>query len=310
MTDKLYNNLSDYFKERFKQKVWKVPVYAGLTCPNRDGSKGFGGCVYCEPSTLVRGSYRQDMGVTEQIDAGIKAASKKVKAEKFIAHFQANTNTYGPLDYLEGLYREAIKHPKVAGLSISTRPDCAGDEVLDLLAAIKKETGLLWLELGLQSSKDSTLEFVKRGHTAADFADAVERAANRGIDVVAHVIFGLPGEELSDMVATVEFISSLPVRGVKFHQLDVVKGTPLEAIYERGEVKPLSLEEYVKAVVESIEVLRPDIVVCRLSGDTPEEFLIAPDWGIKKLAIKNRIERLFKQRGSTQGKRFRKKSAT
>ena len=305
MSDKLYNNLSDYFKERFGQKVWKVPIYAGLTCPNRDGTKGSGGCVFCEPSTLVSTSYKEGMSVTEQIDSGIKAASKKVKAGKFIAHFQANTNTYAPLNYLEGLYREAIKHPLVAGLSVSTRPDCAGDEVLDLLAAIKKETGFLWLELGLQSSKDSTLELVKRGHIAADFADAVERAAKRGIDVVAHVIFGLPGEELSDMLATVEFISSLPVWGVKFHQLDVVRNTPLEAMYERGEVKPLSLEEYAKAVVESIEVLRPDIVVCRLSGDTPKEFLIAPDWGAKKLAIKNRIERLLKERGGFQGKRFR-----
>ena len=309
MSDKLYNNLSDYFKERFGQKVWKVPIYAGLTCPNRDGTKGSGGCVFCEPSTLVWGSYKQGMSVTEQIDSGIKAASKKVKAEKFIAHFQANTNTYAPLNYLEGLYREAIKHQLVAGLSVSTRPDCAGDEVLDLLAAIKKETGFLWLELGLQSSKDSTLELVKRGHIAADFVDAVERAAKRGIDVVAHVIFGLPGEDMSDMIATAEFISSLPVRGVKFHQLDVVRNTPLEAMYERGEVKPLSLEEYVKAVVESIEVLRPDIVVCRLSGDTPKEFLIAPDWGAKKLAIKNRIERLLKERGGFQGKRFRGNSA-
>jgi len=309
MTDKLYNNLSDYFKERFGEKVWKVSVYAGLTCPNRDGTKGAGGCVYCEPSTLVSTSYKQGMSVTEQIDVGIKTASKKVKAEKFIAHFQANTNTYAPLEYLEGLYREAVRHPKVAGLSVSTRPDCAGDEVLGLLAAIKKETGLLWLELGLQSSKDSTLELVKRGHTAADFADAVERAAKQGIDAVAHVIFGLPGEELSDMLATVEFISSLPVWGVKFHQLDVVRNTPLEEMYEQGLVKLLSLEAYVRAVVESIEVLRPDIVVCRLSGDTPKELLVAPDWGAKKLAIKNRIERLLKERGSIQGKRFRGNSA-
>ncbi|MEK7880351.1 MAG: TIGR01212 family radical SAM protein [Deltaproteobacteria bacterium] len=308
MSDKLYNNLSDYFKERFGQKVWKVPIYAGLTCPNRDGTKGTGGCVYCKPSTLVWGSYKEGMGVTEQIDSGIKAASKKVKAEKFIAHFQANTNTYARLDYLEGLYREAVRHPLVAGLSVSTRPDCAGDEVLDLLAAIKKETGFLWLELGLQSSKDSTLELVKRGHTAADFADAVERALRRGIDVVAHIIFGLPGEELSDMIATAEFISSLPVWGVKFHQLDVVRNTPLEEMYKQGLVKLLSLEEYVRAVVESIEVLRPDMVVCRLSGDTPKEFLIAPDWGAKKLAIKNRIERLLKERGGFQGKRFRQNS--
>ncbi|MFZ3072125.1 MAG: TIGR01212 family radical SAM protein [Thermodesulfobacteriota bacterium] len=305
MSDKLYNNLSDYFKERFGQKVWKISIYAGLTCPNRDGTKGVGGCVFCEPSSLVWGSYKEGMGVIEQIEAGIEMASRKGKVGKFIAHFQANTNTYAELDYLEGLYREALSHPLVAGLSISTRPDCASDEVLDLLAAIKKDTRLLWLELGLQSSKDSTLEFMKRGHTSRDFFEAVERAASRGIDVVAHIIFGLPGEELSDMIATAEFISSLPVRGVKFHQLDIVRGTPLEAMYERGEVKPLSLEQYVRAVVESIEVLRPDMVVCRLSGDTLKEFLVAPDWGAKKLTIKNRIERLLKERGGFQGKRFR-----
>jgi radical SAM protein (TIGR01212 family) len=301
--EKRYNTLSDYLKRRFKEKVYKVSLNAGFTCPTRDGSKGNGGCIYCESATLVPKDYTPGMSITEQLAKGIENVRQRHKAKKFIAYFQVNTNTYADISRLKTLYTEALRHPKVLALAVSTRPDCVGDEVLDLLRRLKRKKHL-WLDLGLQSANDETLKLINRGHTAGDFKGAVLRAARRGIDVCAHLIIGLPGEGRAEITDTIKFISNLPVCGVKFHQLQVVRGTPLERMYKRGEIKALNLEEYASVVVDCLELLPDEVVVHRLSGDTPGDLLVAPRWGVNKFVVTDRIERLLRQRHTCQGAKF------
>jgi radical SAM protein (TIGR01212 family) len=264
-----------------------------------------GGCTYCLPDALRPGAY-EVLGrtVTEQLALGMERLKARYRAEKFIAYFQINTNTHAPAAELRRLYLEAVSHPEVVGLAVSTRPDCVGDDVLDLLAEVaeKKE---IWLELGLQSANDRTLDRIGRGHTAADFALAAARSRARGIDVCAHLIVGLPGEDRDDLMRTVEFISDAGVWGVKFHQLQVLRGTPLEQDYRDGTVRVLGLEEYARLVVESIEALPPGVVVHRLCGDAPQSFIVAPEWGGGKFEVIRKIEGLMSETDTRQGCRWR-----
>ena len=309
---KRYRPLAEYLVERFGGRVYKVTIDAGFTCPHK-GDGGEGGCIYCAPDTLrVIGNKGGDgrgegpLSVTEQIDLNVERLRKRYKkATSFIAYFQINTNTYAPVDELRLLYNEAARHPDICGLAVSTRPDCVADEVLDLLSEVN-ESKPLWLELGLQSAKDETLRAINRGHTAADFEDAVMRAAVRGIDVCAHLILGLPGETRGDMVATARFIATLPVWGVKFHQLQVVAGTPLEKLYDNTNRRslPLTLDEYTDAVVECLEVLSPDTVVHRLVGDTPRKMLVGTGWGVDKGEVIKKIEAILLERGTFQGAKY------
>ena len=298
--EKRYNTLSDYLKRRFGEKVFKVSLNAGFTCPTRDGTRGKGGCIYCEPATLVPKDYTPGTSITEQLEKGIENVRKRHKAKKFIAYFQVNTNTYADIARLKSLYTEALRHPKVLALAVSTRPDCVDDKVFELLREFK-QLKHLWLELGLQTANDETLKLINRGHTAGDFKDAALRAAERGIDVCAHLIIGLPGEGREDVLRTIRFVSSLPVWGVKFHQLQVVRGTPLEEMYKRGGIKTLNLEDYASLVVDCLELLPDEVVVHRLSGDTPRELLVAPEWGVNKFVVTDRIERLLEERHTCQG---------
>lgn len=291
--DKLYLTLSDFLKSKFGEKVFKVSLDAGFTCPNRDGSKGTGGCIYCNSETLVPLSYTGE-NIKGQLLSGMEKVRKRHNANKFIAYFQINSNTYAPIDYLKKIYREALL-PDIVGLAVSTRPDCVDDEVLDLLQELKKEH-FLWLELGLQTANDSTLASVNRGHTAAEFRGAVERARLRDIDVCAHIIIGLPGETRDDMLATARFLAESRVWGVKFHQLQVLKDTPLLKLYEEGKIKTLSLDEYAAIVAESLTILPPSTIVHRLSGDAPLKYLVAPRWGANKFIVAEHIERLLKLR--------------
>ena len=299
---KLYNPLSGYLKDRFKCRVCKVTIDTGLSCPNRDGTKGVGGCDYCVSSVLLPKALASGTDVKSQLDEGIAYVRGRHKAEKFIAYFQVNTSTHAPLEELEKLFRAALI-PEVACVAVSTRPDSLGDGVISLLSEIKKEKPL-WVELGLQSANDATLERVNRGHTAAEFKDAVIRAAAAGIDICAHAIIGLPGEEKSDVIDTMRFIASLPVWGIKFHQLQVLKGTKLEEAWERGEVKILSLDEYADLVVECLEVLPPEVVVHRLSGDAPIRYIIAPKWGGGKFRIIDKIVGLMNEKKTFQGAKY------
>lgn len=301
--EKRYNTLSNYLKKRFGCRVYKVTLNAGFTCPNRDGTEGTGGCIYCEAATLLPKGYSPGMSVTEQLETGIERVISRHKAEKFIAYFQINTNTYADIGRLKKLYNEALGHPEVIALAVSTRPDCLGGEVLELLRELK-QLKHLWLELGLQSANDATLGFIKRGHTVEDFKGAALRAAERGIDVCAHLIIGLPGEERTDVINTIKFIAGLPVWGVKFHQMQVVKGTPLERMYNNKEIKTLNLEDYASLVVDCLELLPEDVIVHRLSGGVPRGFLAAPLWGVNKFEVTDRIEGLLAERETRQGAKF------
>lgn len=301
----LYNSLSAYLKDRFGCRVYKVTVDTGLSCPNRDGTRGIGGCHFCVSSALLPKAYASGADVKGQLLEGIEYVRKRHKAEKFIAYFQLNTNTHAPIGELESLFRESLI-PEVACLAISTRPDCLGDGVVGLLAGIKKERPL-WVELGLQSANDATLGRINRGHTAAEFKDAAMRAAAAGIDVCAHAIIGLPGEAKADIINTMRFIASLPVWGVKFHQLQVLKGTRLEEAWKRGEVETLSIDEYASIVADCLEELPPRMVVHRLCGDAPLRYIVAPKWGGGKFRIIEKITAVLKERKSFQGARHKGK---
>lgn len=302
-----YRTLSAYLKERYGGPAQKVIVNAGLSCPTRDGVKGTGGCTYCSPESLLSYSYEGGDTVTEQIERGIahvRNMRSGPRAERFIAYFQTNTSTYGDIGRLKKLYREAAGHPAVVAICVSTRPDALGTEVLDLFTELKKETDL-WLELGLQSANDETLRRIGRGHTVKEFRDAATNAKARGIDVVAHVIAGLPGEGRVEFLDTVRFVADLGLWGIKFHQLDIVKGAPMEEAYNKGEIPLLSLEEYTSIVVESLEILPSEVVVHRLLGRTHKEDLIAPLWSLKARGVRAGIDKLLEERGTRQGARYR-----
>lgn len=305
MKDRLlkpYNPLSAYLKERFGCKVYKVTVDAGFTCPNRDGTKGSLGCAYCNAEALVPRDYAGAVDIGAQLRLGINKVRERHKAEKFIAYFQMNTNTHASVDQLRSIYAAALI-PEVAGVAISTRPDCLSDEVIGILSEIKSKRPI-WLELGLQTSNDATLLRINRRHSVADFSSAVGRARLAGIDVCAHIIIGLPGEGRPEALSTVRFVAGLDLWGVKFHQLQVLKDTALEAVYLKGELDILELEEYASIVVDSLELLSPSTVIHRLSGDAPRRFIIAPDWGVNKFIIDELIIEMMRKRGTRQGARY------
>ncbi len=299
---KPYNSLSAHLKDRFGCRVYKVTIDTGLSCPNRDGTRGVGGCDFCVSSALLPKAFTSGADVRGQLLEGIEYVRKRHKAEKFIAYFQVNTNTHAPVKELEKTFREVLI-PEVACVAISTRPDCLDDGVLGLLSEIKKERPL-WVELGLQSANDVTLERVNRGHSAAEFKDAVLRAAAHGLDVCAHAIIGLPGEEKADIINTMRFIASLPVWGVKFHQLQVLKGTRLEEAWRRGEVRTLDIDEYASIAAECLEELPPHVVVHRLCGDAPLRYIVAPKWGGGKFRIIEKITAVLAERNTFQGAKY------
>jgi len=285
-----FHTLSAYLKDKYGQKVYKVALDAGLTCPNRDGSLGRGGCLYCNPDSLKPKDPVSVTDIAGQLADGISRMRVRHTAKKFIAYFQSNTNTYAPVEYLEEVFKTTLAHDDVVGLAVSTRPDCLGEDVLDLLAKINKSKNL-WVELGLQSANDQTLKAMNRGHCAADFATAMSGCGARNIPVCAHVILGLPGEVEADMLRTMEFLSGLNVWGVKFHQLQIMRGTPLYERYKKGDIKTLGLEEYTWLVIRCLDALPPEVVVHRLCADTPDAFLVAPQWGLNKFLILERITR-------------------
>lgn len=298
-----YNQLSGWLKARFGQKVFKITVNAGMTCPNRDGTKGTDGCVYCAEEALVPKNSQSPSSVIEQITVGRERIRMRHNDDNFIAYFQLGSNTHAPARRLKNIFSGALCFADVVCIAVSTRPDCLGEDVLDLLCEIRK-TKPLWIELGLQSSNDATLERINRCHASADFEDAVTRAHRRGIDVCAHVILGLPGETKDDMLETMRLVASMPVWGVKFHQLQVLRGTLLERMLQTGDVRTLSLEEYVGLVVECLELLPPDTVIHRLCGDSPERYLIAPKWGANKFIVKEKTLKLLSERKTFQGAKF------
>jgi len=298
-----YLDLNFYLRRRFGERVQKITLDAGLTCPNRDGRVGVGGCLYCNERGSGTGAWARGLTITQQLEEGISRLKTRYGARKFIAYFQSFSNTYAPLNGLKGLYQEALAFPEVVGLSIGTRPDCLADEVLELLAGYARQY-LVWLELGLQSAHDATLARLNRGHDVACFSEAVGRAAARGLEVIAHVILGLPGEGPEEMAATAAYLAGLPFKGVKIHLLYVIRGSGLAGLYEAGEYQCLSETEYVQSVVDFIELLPPHSVIHRLTGDPHPEELLAPDWCLNKSRVLRLIKEEFSRRGSRQGSRW------
>jgi uncharacterized protein len=294
-----YTDLSTHLRQRFGCRVHKIAIDAGLTCPNRDGSRGVGGCIYCNALGSGTGASLRAT-VAEQIRAARPFLGKRYKAEKFIAYFQSFSNTYAPVGRLRALWEEALAEEDIVGLSIGTRPDCVGGEVLDLLGEFARSTALT-LELGLQSIHDRTLSLINRGHTAAEFLDAVSRVRERGIEVCVHVILGLPGETRADMLETALALASLDIQGVKLHLQYVVRGTPLHRMFERGEYRCLEAEEYADILCAFVAHLPSRVVIHRLTGDPHREELAAPLWALDKGNVLRLIGETFRSTGLRQG---------
>ena len=276
-----YLSLNHYLKQKFGERVQKIPLDAGLSCPNRDGSKGRTGCIYCDPKGSGTGLAAKGMSVSEQMHQGIEWAKKRYNARKFIAYFQSFSNTYGPLELLERLYLQSLQGPEVVGVAIGTRPDCIDRERLKLIAKIFKDK-MIWIELGLQSANNHTLNLINRGHTVEQFEKAVHLIKEFNFSICAHVIFGLPEETKQDMEETINYINSLPIDGIKFHQLYILENVPIFRLYQKGQIKPMSQTEYANMVAWAIKQLRPNMVIQRLTGDPPRHGLAAPVWSREK----------------------------
>ncbi len=304
--ERRYNDFPSYFKKTFSERVQKVSIDAGFTCPNRDGKKGVGGCTYCNNKTFKPNYCDLDKSVTTQIQEGVDFFSKKYKAMKFLAYFQAYTNTYAPLENLKELYEEALQHPKIVGLVISTRPDCVDAELLDYLAELNKKVYVM-VEFGLESHLNRSLELINRGHTFDESVWALEETAKRGINNCAHMILGLPGETRSDFLEQAKVISELPVKNLKLHQLQIHKGTRLEKEYAKNpeQFNLFTAENYTELVVDYLELLNPKIYVERFISQAPVEMLIAPKWGLKNFEFVAKVEKRLKERDTWQGRLFK-----
>ncbi|MFZ0133012.1 MAG: TIGR01212 family radical SAM protein [Desulfobacterales bacterium] len=298
-----YNDYTTYLRSIYGCRVQKISVDAGLTCPNRDGTLSTGGCIYCNDRGSGTGAHAGGLSITDQLLAGKAALSRRYKAKKFIAYFQSFSNTYAPVARLRRLYGEALAVDDIVGLAIGTRPDCASDPVLDLLAGYAADH-LVWIEYGLQSAHDATLALINRGHDAACFRKAVTAAHARGLNVCAHVILGLPTEGRAEMLETACFLADLPVLGVKLHLLYVVRGTALERLYRAGDYRCLSQAAYVDLVCDFLERLPARMVIQRLTGDPHRAELVAPLWSLRKRETLDLIAAVFAQRDSWQGRRL------
>jgi len=306
---KRYRDYNSYLKEIFGERVQKISLDAGFNCPNRDGTISDTGCLFCDSRGSGSGAMiNRGLSIDDQIMEGRRSAEKRYKARKFIAYFQSFTNTYAPLPRLRDLYTRALDHEGMVGLSIGTRPDCVDEDILALISSFQKDY-LVWIEFGLQSAHDVTLSRINRGHDVACFEKGVRLASEYGLKICAHVIIGLPGESHDMMMGTARYISGLPIAGVKIHSLYVTKGTPLAALYDKGEYKCLERDEYVEEVVDFLEILPPELVIQRLTGDPVRKDLIAPLWTLKKTENIRLINRRLEERDTWQGKRYLKSTA-
>jgi len=303
---KRYRDLKGFWRNLFGCNVYKLPIDAGFTCPNRDGSASTGGCIYCDG----RGSRLRQAGplpsVSEQIQRGKAYYAKHRQAEKFIAYFQTFTNTYGPIDQLKRLYDEALAEEDVIGLSVGTRPDCVPDDVISLLENYTKDFHV-WLELGLQSVHDKTLQFINRGHAADIFLDAVRRASGGKLHICTHIIVGLPGETREEIIETARVLATLPIHGIKIHALLALKGTNMGDLYEQGKITLMEKDDYVQTVCDILEILPPEMVIQRLTADGYRDIFLAPPWAINKMDVLNAIDGELDKRDTYQGIYYRRK---
>ncbi|HTY21661.1 MAG TPA: TIGR01212 family radical SAM protein [Desulfomonilaceae bacterium] len=301
-TEPRYHSVSSWLKQTFGETVRKIALDAGLGCPNRDGSIGRHGCLYCNPRGSGTGAYTRGLSITEQIDRSTQFLSARYSCRKFIVYFQSFTNTYGDPEHLSAIYAEALKPEQIVGLAVGTRPDCVPDPVLDLLASLHRDR-LVWVEYGLQSIHPRTLELINRGHGPDVFFDAVNRTRKRGIPVVAHLILGLPGESVQDMRETARAVAAAGVDGVKLHPLYVIRGTGLERLYLDQQYRPMTEEESLLATFSMLEVLPWDVVVHRMTSDPHAEELVAPHWMLDRRGVRRRLEQAMKEADFRQGSR-------
>ena len=300
-----YNELSVWFSKIFSFKVQKISLNAGFTCPNRDGSVGYGGCTYCNNQTFNPAYCRTEKSVTEQLEEGKQFFARKYPDMKYLAYFQAYTNTYGELQELKRKYEEALQVPDVVGIVIGTRPDCMPDELLDYLEELNHRTFLI-VEYGVESTDNSTLKRINRGHTFEVAEEAIRRTAERGIRVGAHIILGLPGETREMLIRQVGILSTLPLTTLKLHQLQLIKGTRMAAEYAENptDFHLYTADEYIDLAIDYVEHLRPDIVLERFVSQSPKELLIAPDWGLKNHEFTDKVKKRMRERDSFQGKKY------
>ncbi len=282
------------------ERIHKIALDVGFTCPNRDGSKGVGGCTFCNNVSFSPNS-KDPKGMERQLNNGRRAISERTRAKKYLAYFQAYTNTYADVKTLDEMYREALQYDDIVGLAVGTRPDCAPNEVLDLLCRYRDEGNIVWLELGLQSAFDETLRKVNRGHDLEEYQTAALAARERGLPLCTHLILGLPGEDDSYHHSTLDTVLDIGTDGLKLHPLHVVKQTVLANQYRRNEYQPMTQAQYINTAVDIIERTPEDIVFHRVTGTASEDILVAPAWCGKKWAILNGIEDELKRRGSRQG---------
>lgn len=299
---KPYFSLDYYLKQTFGEKIYKLALDGGMSCPNRDGTVGFGGCSFCSHGGSGEFAEPAACSVTEQIERAKALVAGKIKTGRYIAYFQSYTNTYAPREYLERLFSEAVAHPDIAALSIATRPDCLPAEVLDLLSRLNTRKPV-WVELGLQTIHEATARSMNRGYELPCFERAAVRLKQAGVKVIVHVILGLPGESREMMLETVRYLGSLnpPIDGIKLQLLHVLKGTKLAALYETAPFPIMSLEEYGSLILDCIRLLPPHIVIHRLSGDGPKSLLLEPLWSGNKRMVLNSIAKAFKVTGAYQG---------
>ena len=303
----LYNEFGTYLREKLDCKVQKITLDGGFTCPNRDGKVGYGGCTFCNNQTFSPAFCHRDKTVSEQMREGIAFFAHKYPQMRYLAYFQAYTNTYDSLESLKKRYEEALAVEGCVGIVIGTRPDCMPEELLDYLALLQKRTFVL-VEYGIESVNDATLVRINRGHDYACAVDAIERTAGRGIPVGGHIILGLPGEGREELVAQATEISRLPLTTLKLHQLQLIKGTRMAAEYVEspGDFSLFAMEDYIETVVDYVEHLRPDIVLERFASQSPKELLIAPDWGVKNFELVDKIKSRMRERDTWQGRLYRK----
>lgn len=289
-----YYSLNKYLRNTFGDKVYKISLNAGFTCPNRDGTIGTRGCIFCSAGGSGDFAESADLSVTEQIEQGKKRVENKIKSGKYIAYFQAYTNTYAPIEVLREKFYEAINHKDIVAISIATRPDCLGDDVIELLDELNKIKPV-FVELGLQTIHKKSARYIRRGYELNIYDEAVEKLKKIKVNIVVHIILGLPGETKEDMLETVKYVCQSGINGIKLQLLHIIKGTDLEKEYLSGKVKPLEFEEYLDIIKSCVEIIPENIVIHRLTGDGAKKDLVAPLWSADKKRVLNSINKILSE---------------
>lgn len=299
--EKPYHSLDYMLRERFHEKIYKVTLNGGMTCPNRDSTLGNRGCIFCSSGGSGDFAASSELSITDQIEQQKAMLTGKRPIQKYIAYFQAYTNTYGSPAYLRSIFTEAIRHPDIVALSIGTRPDCLGEEVLELLDELNRQKPV-WIELGLQTIHERTARYIRRGYPLACFEEAVRNLRSRKIEVIVHTILGLPQETPEQILQTMDYLNHMDIQGIKLQLLHVLRGTDLAEDYEKGLFSVYTQEEYLNLLISCLEHLSPEIVIHRLTGDGPKELLIAPLWASRKREVLNHLHHQMKMRNTWQGR--------